>query len=177
MFGPTIPNPTAGGLLGGTVYEGYGAGRCDCRFTTTYPYAVGPRLGIAYQFASKMVLRVGWGIAYGNTPDGAGPVGRGGLEHPELHFAILREPAATFGQGLVYNPADMFAVNLNPGIRPQPGQINTPPYYLDRNAGRPPRINQWNIALQREITHNIVGRGGLRRQPGACGSSRAVTGT
>jgi hypothetical protein len=28
---------------------------------------------------------------------------------------------------------------------------------MDRNAGRPPRINQWNIAVQREITPNIVG--------------------
>ena len=28
---------------------------------------------------------------------------------------------------------------------------------MDHNAGRPPRINQWNIAVQREITPNIAG--------------------
>jgi len=157
MFGPTIPNPTAGGLPGGTIFEGDGAGRCNCRFTTTYPYAVGPRIGIAYQFASRTVLRIGWGISYGNTPDGAGPgavgVGWNSLSFTTTSFA---EPAVTLRNGLQYNLADVFAVNYNPGIRPQPGQINNPPAYMDRNAGRPPRINQWNIALQREITKDIA---------------------
>jgi hypothetical protein len=156
MFGPTIPNPTAGGLPGGTIFEGDGPGRCNCRFTTTYPLAFGPRIGIAYQFASKMVMRLGWGISYGNTPDGAGPgavgVGWNSLSFTTTSFA---EPATTLSKGLVYNLADVFAVNYNPGIRPQAGQINNPPAYMDRNAGRPPRINQWNIAVQREITENV----------------------
>ncbi len=77
MFGPTIPNPSAGGLLGGQVYEGYGPGRCNCQFTTPYPNAVGRRLGLAYQFAHKMVLRAGWGIVYGTTPDGGESVANG----------------------------------------------------------------------------------------------------
>jgi hypothetical protein len=157
MFGPTIPNPAAGGLLGGQVYEGYGPGRCNCTFTTTYPYAVGPRLGLAYQFAPKMVLRAGWGIVYGNTPDGGQSVGNGvgwnNLTFPSNSFG---SPGATFSQGLQYDPASLFAVTLNPGQFPSAGQINSPAYFLDRNAGRPPRFNQWNIALQREITKNIA---------------------
>lgn len=64
MFGPTIANPTIGGRLGGIVYEGYGPGRCDCQFTDTYQFALGPRLGIAYQLNSKTVVRAGWGITY-----------------------------------------------------------------------------------------------------------------
>jgi len=36
------------------------------------------------------------------------------------------------------------------------GQINNPPTFMDRNAGRPPRINQWNIAVQRELTPNLA---------------------
>ncbi|MFZ1963805.1 MAG: TonB-dependent receptor [Roseiarcus sp.] len=157
MFGPTIPNPSAGGLLGGQVYEGYGPGRCNCQFTTPYPYAVGPRLGLAYQFAHKMVLRAGWGIVYGNTPDGGEGVGNGvGWNTLTWSSPSFGTPAATFSQGLVYNPASLFSVTLDPGMFPSPGQINSPAYYLDRNAGRPPRFNQWNIALQREITNNIV---------------------
>jgi hypothetical protein len=157
MFGPTVPNPTAGGLLGGTVFEGYGPGRCNCRFTSTYPYAIGPRIGVAYQFAPKMVLRAGWGISYGNTADGIGPtavgVGWNSLSFTSTSFGT---PATTLSRGLVYNLADVFAVNYNPGIRPQAGQINNPPTYMDRNAARPPRINQWNIALQRELTKDLV---------------------
>ena len=157
MFGPTISNPTAGGLPGGTVYEGYGPGRCNCRFTDTYPYAVGPRLGIAYQFAPKMVLRAGWGISYGNTvqtgQNAAPGVGWNPLSFSSTSFG---NPAATLRTGLQYNPADLFTVTLDPGIRPSPGQINSPSYYLDRSGGRPPRYNQWNIGVQREITKDIV---------------------
>lgn len=47
MFGPATPNPAVGGLLGATVYEGYGPGRCNCNFTPPYDYAIGPRLGAA----------------------------------------------------------------------------------------------------------------------------------
>jgi hypothetical protein len=158
MFAPSIANPTAGNLMGATIYEGYGAGKCDCQFTTTYPYAVGPRLGIAYQFAPKMVMRIGWGLSYGPTPDGAGPtpvgVGWNPLTFTSTSFG---EPAAIFGQGLPYTTNDIFAINMSPGIRPQAGQINNPPTFMDRNGGRPSRINQWNIAVQREITANIAG--------------------
>jgi hypothetical protein len=157
MFGPSIPNPTAGGLLGGTVFEGYGAGLCNCQFTDVYPYAFAPRLGVAYQFASKMVLRIGWALEYGNTPDGAG-TGVTGEGWNSLSFTTTSfgTPAAIFGAGLPYTTAQIFATDYDPGIRPQAGQINNPPGIEDRQAGRPPRINQWNIALQREITNNIV---------------------
>jgi hypothetical protein len=66
-FSTTTPNPSAGGLLGATIYEGTGEGRCNCKFTSAYPYAIGPRLGLAYQINPKTVLRAGWGLTYGNT--------------------------------------------------------------------------------------------------------------
>ena len=48
-IGLHTPNPSAGGLPGGYIFEGYGPGRCNCEFSQTYPYAFGPRLAIAYQ--------------------------------------------------------------------------------------------------------------------------------
>lgn len=60
-FDPNVPNPTAGGLSGGVNYDGYGPGACQCRLVDTYPYAFGPRLGFAYNFLPKTVLRGGWG--------------------------------------------------------------------------------------------------------------------
>jgi hypothetical protein len=156
MFGPTIANPSAGGLLGGMVYEGYGPGRCNCRFTTVYPYAVGPRLGVAYQIAPKTVLRAAWGIEYGDTPNSGNGTGLGvGWNDQTWSSASFAEPANILSQGLRYNPAAFFAVTLDPGMRPSPGQINSPPTYTDRNGGRPPRFNQWNVTLQREITKDV----------------------
>ena len=182
MFGPTIPNPTAGNLLGGTIYEGYGSGRCDCRFTHPYPYAVGPRLGIAYQFARKMVMRIGWALEYGNTPDGAS-TGSSGTGWNSLSFTTssFGTPAAIFGAGLPYTTSQIFSVSLNPGLFPTVGSTNTPPGLEDRNAGRPPRINQWNIAVQRELTANMtleaayVGNHGVWLQQGGSWDMNALT--
>ena len=59
--------PHEGGIPGATIYES----TCNCSFAKNYPYAFGPRLGIAYQFAPKTVLRVGVGISYDGTATGA----------------------------------------------------------------------------------------------------------
>ena len=69
MFGPDIPNPSAAGRPGAVKYEGYGQGRCNCAFTSIYPFAISPRLSIAYQIDAKTVFRAGWGISYGPGPE------------------------------------------------------------------------------------------------------------
>ena len=156
MFGPTIVNPTAGGRLGGMVYEGYGQGRCNCRFTDTYPYAIGPRLGLAYQINNKTVFRGGWAIEYGATPIGGESTAQGvGWNTINFTPPSFAEPAAVLRTGLIYNFADLYKVTLDPGMLPSPGQINSPPYFQDRNGGRPPRIMEWNIGLQREINKDL----------------------
>jgi hypothetical protein len=159
-FGPTTANPSAGGLPGAVIYEGSGAGRCNCSFTHAYPFALAPRLGAAYQIDSKTVLRGGWGFIYGPTPGiqymtGSAMLGTG---WNTLSFSTANFGVATsqLSQGLQYSPSTLYNASLNPGIRPDPGQIDPPSYYLDPNAGRPPRINQWNISLQRQITRDFM---------------------
>ncbi|HYP06822.1 MAG TPA: hypothetical protein VER03_11380, partial [Bryobacteraceae bacterium] len=159
-FSPTVINPSAGGLRGGTVYEGSGSGRCDCEFAPTYPYAIGPRLGVAYQLTPKTVLRAGWGITYNTTQqfnylDGRRSLGTGwntiDFDDPTYGF-----PATTLSRGLVYNPADLYRASFDPGIRPLPNTITSPPELVDPNGGRPGRIMQWNISLQQELTANLL---------------------
>jgi hypothetical protein len=162
-FSPTTPNPAAGGLLGATVFEGSGAGRCNCSFTHTYPYAIGPRIGVAYQITPRMVFRGGWGFTYGTTSNfnyisntpilGGGPIGYNQISFVAPGFGT---PAATFAQGLPYTQAQLYPTTLNAGIVPFTGQLNSPPYWIDPNGGRPPRINQWNLGLQYAITPDLV---------------------
>lgn len=162
-FSPTTPNPAVGGLLGATIYEGNGDGRCNCSFTNTYPYAIGPRLGVAYQITPKTVFRGGWGITYGTT-DSFGYIsnvpilGGGSIGYNQISFVspAFGTPAATFAAGLPYTQAQLYPATLSAGIVPFTGQLNSPPYWIDPNAGRPPRINQWNIGIQRELTKNLV---------------------
>jgi hypothetical protein len=159
-FAPGVPNPSAGGLLGATIYQGYGPGRCNCLFANTYPYAIGPRFGLAYQINPKTVLRAGWGITYGQTAIGQADFGTqlgvGGWNTLSWSNPAYGQPAFQFSNGLSYSLSDLYAVSTDPGIRPSPGQLNAPPTLVDPNAGRPPRMSQWNIALQREITRDLI---------------------
>jgi hypothetical protein len=160
MFGPGVPNPSAGGLLGGMLYEGFGPGRCNCKFIARYPYAIGPRVGFAYQIDPKTVLRGGWGIVYANTPTYQYFTNSAilGVGFDQLVFDApgFGDPAITLRGGMVYNPADLFRVSLDPGLRPSPSQLNSPNYYLDPNGGRPGRINQISVNLQREVMRSLV---------------------
>jgi Carboxypeptidase regulatory-like domain/TonB dependent receptor len=159
-FSATTPNPSAGGLPGATIYEGNAAGACKCSFTQSYPYAIGPRIGVAYQALPKTVLRAGWGLTYQETAYGQSNIisnlGAGGWNTLNFTNPTFGAQALNLKDGLSYNVADLYAQTYNAGIRPSPGQLDSPPPLIDRNAGRPGRINQWNISLQREITGDLV---------------------
>jgi len=159
QFAPTIPNPSAGGLLGAIMYNGNGPGTCNCSFVDIYPYAIGPRLGVAYQITPNTVFRGGWGITYGQL----GTVGNftaingaGGWNVLNFYSPSYGDPAVLMRQGLQYSPSALYGNAHNPGLMPFLGQIGSPPALNDRNGGRPPRVNQWNLGLQRQITTNLM---------------------
>lgn len=160
MFSPDVANPAAGGLLGATIYEGEGPGTCGCRFVKTYPYSFGPRLGLSYQINPKTVLRAGWGITYAQTgngqADGGSTLGAGGWNTFNYQSPAFGEPGAVLRTGLVYNRDDLFRVNNDPGIRPSPGQVDSPPQWIHPDAGKMPKLNQWSLSVQREVMRDLV---------------------
>src|ERR1041384_1951929 len=104
-------------------------------------------------------MRVGWGLVYGTTAvvnyQLGGALGTG---FNTLSFSnpAYGQPTLALRDGLHYNSAALYAAARDPGRRPSPGQINGPPAYEDPSGGRPGRINQWNISLQREFFNNIL---------------------
>jgi hypothetical protein len=148
----TTPNPTAGGLPGGIIFEGYGEGKCQCKFAKDYRYAFGPRLGLAYQITPKTVLRIGGGVMYSKTNNSASKASNGGSTKP-YNAPEYGVPAFTLRDGL---PFKLKFPDFDPGQQPLPGTIGNPTNMIDRNAGRPARIWQWSIGLQREITRDLV---------------------
>ena len=146
-FSPTIPNPSAAGRLGAKAYEA----TCNCNFSHPYPYAIGPRLGVAYQLNSKTVLRAGIGVVYNATSNQTGSYSNN---------AASGTPA--FGQivGLLKDgiPAGVKAVwpTFDPAAGQTAGTVVTAPTFLDPNAGRPARLLQYNVDLQREFGRDLV---------------------
>ena len=161
QFAPLVPNPSAGGQPGAVEFEGSGAtpigtARCNCNFANNYPFAIGPRLGVAYQITPKTVFRGGWGLVYATTGDING-ANQGALSLPNPVLApSFGTPAMTLASGVPF-PAPPFP-NYNPGQYPQSGYAGTqaPPTWYDQNAGRPARQMQWSIGLQRQLATNLA---------------------
>ena len=160
MFSPGVANPNAGGLPGATIYEGSGPGRCNCTFTKTYPWAFAPRLGVAYQITEKTVLRAGWGFSYGQAP-GFNYIGGGnsqgmGFNSIPFNAPQFGDPGMTLRDGFIYDQNVLYAASYDPGLRVTPGTVTSATSLIDPNGGRPSRVNQWNIGIQREIGRNLV---------------------
>ncbi|MCU1340237.1 MAG: hypothetical protein JWO19_5818 [Bryobacterales bacterium] len=154
------PNPVAAGRNGTVIYEAV----CNCTFNHNYPWALGPRLGAAYQINSKTVLRMGAGVAYGTAPNQAN-LGRSANDFLTHSPAGFGEAAGFLIDGNPLAPGNRFGnpPNVWPDYRPRPFEVAPgvrPPYspftHIDRNSGRPPRIFQWSVGLQREITRDLV---------------------
>jgi hypothetical protein len=147
QFDPTTPNLSAGGHPGSVMF----ANTCNCEFyRSTYPWAYGPRLGIAYQFTSKTVFRGGWGMVYQfPTDDGVLTIGSNAVNAPAGVNPFLDIGAP----GSILQP--VWPVT-NPYVYPTPGATTPFPYNPDRQFNRPPRQNQWSIGFQREITPNFL---------------------
>ncbi len=156
-FSATTPNPSASGRLGAKIYEA----TCGCNFAHAYPYAIGPRLGLAYQIDRKTVIRAGVGVVYNATSNQTGSYS---------NSASASTPA--FGQivGLLQNGIPSGTTAVWPTFAANAGQpvggVVGAPTLLDPNSGRPARLLQWNITLQREIGRNLVLEAGYVGNPG-----------
>jgi hypothetical protein len=184
------PDPNAGNLPGGTVFAGYGAGRCNCEFVNTYNFGFGPRVAVAYQLNDKTVIRAGWGFSYA-SPDqwnylsnnylinGMGYTTISPGNNPQFGVAYSQ-----FQNGIVYSPSSLHVVNLNPGINSPVGALGSPSasaITYDPSGGRPTRVDQWNVTVQRQLSKNMtfeagfVGNTGAWEQLGGLENPNAVT--
>jgi Carboxypeptidase regulatory-like domain/TonB dependent receptor-like, beta-barrel len=158
QFSPTVANPSAGGLLGGTEYEGFGTGRCNCSFEKFYPWMIQPRLGVSYQLDPKTVIHVASGFysgpqlfmneeIYSNQGFGFNQVT---LNSPSYGIA-----AGQLSNGIPYSPAALTATDFDPGAYPNVGQTNSPPNFIVPNNGRTARYVQSTVGIEREIANNL----------------------
>ena len=158
QFGATVVNPSAGGLLGGTEYEGYGTGRCNCLFEKFYPWMIQPRLGVNYQLDAKTVIHAGIGMYSGQQlfMNEIGYSNQGfGFNQAFLNSPSYGISAGQFSNGIPYTAAQLTATNFDPGAYPGPGSIQSPPNFTVPNNGKPARFVQTTIGFEREISRDL----------------------
>jgi hypothetical protein len=158
-FSPTTANPTANGLPGAVIYAGYGDKRCKCLFAPYYPYAIAPRFGFAYQIDPKTVVRGGIGVSYAPlaallTDPSASGMGFNSVTIPSPGQGVA---AGIMSKPLVFDQNALFGAPYDPGLNVVAGGgIQGAPALVDPNMGRPSRVLQWNISLQREVLRDLV---------------------
>ena len=163
QFSPTVVNPSAGGLLGGTEYEGSGKdsngdSRCNCVFEHFYPWMIQPRIGASYQLTPKTVIHAATGFY-------SGPqlfMNEEGYSNQGFGFNVARLTSPSYGisagqlsNGIPFSPAALTATNFDPGAFPNLGSTNSPPSFIVSNNGRPPRFLQTTVGVERQIINNL----------------------
>ncbi len=152
-WSPTAPNPKIG-RLGAIQYEGYGPGHCNCEYANNYPYAFGPRIGLAWQLLPKTVFRAGAGISYGRTSE------LGYINNMMSNAVFFTQPTPGLAAGyLSTGIPPQYKVTwptTDTGAYPHLPSLDMPPVFVDHEAGRPARIIQWSFGIQREITRDLL---------------------
>lgn len=155
-FDPALPNPAAGNLPGALSFAGDGPGRNGrSRFGDIYKTNFGPRIGLAYQIASKTVIRAGYGLYYsaanGNTGGGCFPCGWGTSASLTPQSPDRVSPAFYWDAGF-----------------PIPSTFKAPPIIdpsyangqsvliLTGRDGLPGKIQNWQFNVQRELPGQLL---------------------
>jgi hypothetical protein len=150
------PNPGAGGRPGRLAFagDGYGPASFGREFPEkTWYKGFAPRLGIAYSWDSKTVIRTGYGVFFTQAfyPGWGGGMSLDG-------FNLDQTFSTTGFSGIVP------AFYLDQGF---PQNFQRPPFiredfkngqgilYRPVDANRRPYSQQWNLTIERELPHNI----------------------
>ena len=88
--------------------------------------------------------------------DGGSTLGAGGWNTINFQSPAFGEPVPFFATGWCTTETTCSASATIAGIRPSPGQIDYPSQWIHPDAGKMPKMNQWSISLQREITRDLM---------------------
>jgi hypothetical protein len=162
-------NPGAGGLPGRLAFAGnnaacQAAGACYGARFPEKPWHNGfaPRLGIAYSWDQKTVVRAGYGIFYAQAfyPGWGGGMS---LDGYNLHqtfgtspFGLAANPAFYLDQGVsAFSPPPFISPSYDNGAFPSQANGNGSAY-RPVDANRRPYSQQWNLTIERQLPKSVA---------------------
>jgi hypothetical protein len=151
-FSPTAIDPeygVPGALVFGTTCH------CNTRWADTYYKDVAPRLGFAWtppDLHDKTVVRGGVGILYGplQYDDFGGSMNSGYKSSPVFPSKNGFDPSFQIDNGY---PAFKSPPNLDPGLY---NGTYLPGSYIEKKAGRPAEIYNWDLNVQQQVVKNLI---------------------
>lgn len=150
-FDPNLANPGAGNRLGALVFAGNGPGQAGVRqFANSWHKGFGPRLGLAYSFRQKTVLRAGYTINYDSN---SGPAI---FLNQQGYFSQANIATTNAGVTPAFNWAIGFPdVPLGPYFTPTFGN-GLATTWLPPNGARLPIVQNWNVGIQRLLPGGLM---------------------
>jgi hypothetical protein len=108
---------------------------------------LGPRVGVAYRFTDKTAIRSAFGVVFFDQSGITTP-----FTNPAFPFV------QTVTQNNLTNTTPAFVLASGPSVQPIPltpgAGLGLSVYSADRTLGSG-YVQQWNLAIQRELTHNL----------------------
>ena len=146
-FDPTVPNPGASGRLGALVFCGEGPGRTGkASIPAGWYNGFGPRLGLSWNAANKMVIRASGGVSYAPVKS------VGGSAHFQGFAAILTQSDNTAGNFPLFQLSQgVPAYPLPPFIDPTFSNNGDVDWWQGQEANHLPTMLNWTLTMQREL--------------------------
>jgi len=158
FFDASGTNPDAGGLAGSLAFAGKGSGCQPACFGADFPEKTwkkgfAPRLGIAYSYDQKTVIRSGYGVFFAQAfyPGWGGGMSLDGYNLNQS-FSTAGSPGSTpafyldGGFPQTFTPPPFISAGFDNGRNP---------LYRPVNANRRPYSQQWNLTIERQLPHEV----------------------
>jgi hypothetical protein len=148
-FDPNLPNPGSGDRLGAFIFSGQGSGRTGRNtMYNGWPYAISPRIGLAYAARPRTVIRMYAGRGFEAVKTIAGSTHFEGL--------ILNRNWASTDAQVVDFPTlldrGLPSWQKPPFINPSVGDgLASVAFWQKTDTGRPPQFWTWSFDIQQQV--------------------------
>ena len=165
-FNPTLPNAAVSNFPGALQFAGHGVDSCQCSTQVqTHYLTFDPRVGAAYAFNAKTVLRGSYSInhfnggALGGNAESQGTSLLGYAANPSFQSADSGiTPAFNWNTGFpAYQHPPFFDATLNTGYNTTTGATaGGVSYNRPDTAARSPYTENWNLTLEQAFAPTIT---------------------